>query len=198
MARITIRPLRLTDTDDIHELMHMPNVLWDMSLLPSTPQEEWRRTVEQWLHDEHVHIFIADIQNKVVGLVHVQVGRGRSKHVGTLFMAVHDKHQGQGIGKMLILTVIDLADNWLNLVRLTLNVYTDNERALHLFQNFDFEIEGRIRSESYRSGKYVDSYVMGRLRPHGQYGYAEAVTQMPVPSTPVASSNDQNSTEPTE
>jgi putative acetyltransferase len=198
MARITIRPLRLTDTDDIYELMHMPNVLWGMSLLPSTTQEEWRQTVEQWLHDEHIHIFVADIQGKVVGLVHVRVERGRSKHVGTLFMAVHDKNQGQGIGKMLMLTVIDLADNWLNLVRLTLDVYTDNERALHLFQNFDFEIEGRKRATSYRSGKYVDSYVMARLRPQGQQGYAEAVTQMPVTSTPVASANELNTTEQTE
>ncbi len=198
MARITIRPLRIADADDIHELMHMPNVLWGTSLLPSTTQEEWRQTIERWIQNEHIHVFIADIQNKVVGLVHVQVGLGRSKHVGTVFMAVHDKHQGQGIGKMLILTVIDLADNWLNLMRLTLDVYTDNERALHLFKNFDFEIEGRIRSESYRSGKYVDSYVMGRLRPQEQYGYVEAVTQLPVPSTTVSSATDKNTTEPNE
>ncbi len=198
MARITIRPLRIADADDIYELMHMPNVLWGMSLLPSTTQEEWRQTIERWIQNEHVHVFIADIQNKVVGLVHVQVGLGRSKHVGTVFMTVHDKHQGQGIGKMLVLTVIDLADNWLNLVRLTLNVYTDNERALHLFKNFDFEIEGRMRSESYRSGKYVDSYVMGRLRPQEQHGYAEAVTQLPVPSTTVSSATDKNTTEPKE
>ncbi len=174
MTRITIRPLRLTDADDIHELMHMPNVLWSMSLLPSTTQEEWRLTIEQWIRNEHVH-----------------VGQGRSKHVGNLFMAVHDKHQGQGIGKMLMLTVIDLADNWLNLVRLKLDVYTDNERALHLYKNFDFEIEGRLRAESYRNGKYIDSYVMGRLRPHVQSSYSEVATQIPAtpPTAPLASSS---------
>ena len=183
MTRITIRPLRLTDADDIHELMHMPNVLWGTTRLPSTTAEEWRMSIEQWIHDERTHVFVADIQNKVVGNVRVRIGQGRSKHVGDLAMAVHDKHQGQGIGKMLMLTAIDLADNWLNLFRLTLEVYVDNERAMRLYKNFDFEIEGRIRANSYRNGKYIDSYVMGRLRPQGQNGYAESVTQLPVASS---------------
>ncbi len=183
MTRITIRPLRLTDADDIHELMHMPNVLWGTSRLPSTTAEEWRLTIEQWIHDERTHVFVADIQNKVVGNVRVRIGEGRAKHVGNLAMAVHDKHQGQGIGKMLMLTAIDLADNWLNLFRLSLEVYVDNERAMRLYKNFDFEIEGRIRANSYRNGKYIDSYLMGRLRPQGQNGYAESVTQLPVASS---------------
>ena len=195
MTRITIRPLRLTDADDIHELMHMPNVLWGTSRLPSTTAEEWRLISEQWIHDERMHVFVADIQNKVVGMVRVRVGQGRMKHVGDLAMAVHDKHQGQGIGKMLMLTAIDLADNWLNLVRLSLEVYIDNERAMRLYKNFDFEIEGHIRASSYRNGKYIDSYLMGRLRPQGQNGYAETVTQLPVPSSTVASKNTSETKE---
>jgi putative acetyltransferase len=197
MTRITIRPLRLTDADDIHELMHMPNVLWGTSRLPSTTAEEWRLISEQWIHDERMHVFVADIQNKVVGMVRVRVGQGRMKHVGDLSMAVHDKHQGQGIGKMLVLTAIDLADNWLNLVRLSLEVYVDNERAMRLYKNFDFEIEGRIRASSYRNGKYIDSYLMGRLRPQGQNGYAEIVTQLPVSSS-TASTTPNNTSETSE
>ena len=188
MTRITIRPLRLTDAEDIHELMHMPNVLWGSSRLPSTTAEEWRQTIEQWIHDERMHVFVADIQDKAVAMVRVRVGEGRTRHIGELAMAVHDKYQGQGIGKMLMLTVIDLVDNWLNLMRLSLDVYTDNERALRLYKTFDFEIEGRIRSGSYRNGKYIDSYLMGRLRPQGQPGYAENVMQLPVTSSSSSSS----------
>jgi putative acetyltransferase len=176
-TRITIRPLRLDDASDIYEIMHMPNVLWGTSLLPSTSVDAWRKTVESWAYDERMHVFVSEVQGKVAGIISVHVGTGRESHVGDIAMAVHDKYQGQGIGKMLLLTVIDLADNWLNLVRLELDVYIDNEPAIHVYQHFDFEIEGRKRLDAFRGGRYIDSYIMARLRHSGdeqRAGAAEA------------------------
>jgi putative acetyltransferase len=60
---------------------------------------------------------------------------------------------------------VDLADNWLNLRRLELEVYTDNEAAIRLYERFGFEREGTLRQYAYRNGRYVDSYLMARLRP---------------------------------
>jgi L-phenylalanine/L-methionine N-acetyltransferase len=163
--RIIIRPLRMSDADDIHEIMHMPMVLWGTLNLPSKTLDGWHATIKDWAADEHTHVFVADVNGKVVGAISLWVGKGRESHLGRITMAVHDAYRGQGIGKMLMLTVIDLADNWLNLVRLELEVFTDNERAVRLYQHFDFEIEGTKRCDAFRGGNYIDSYVMGRLRP---------------------------------
>jgi putative acetyltransferase len=47
---------------------------------------------------------------------------------------------------------IELADRWLNLRRLELVAYTDNERALGLYKKFGFEVEGLLRRHSFRDG----------------------------------------------
>ena len=179
-TRITIRPLRLSDTDDVYEIMHMPSVLWSTSLLPSTTIDSWRKTVENWVSDEHVHAFVAEIDGKVVGTINLKAGKAGESHIGELILAVHELYQGQSIGKMLMITVIDLADNWLNLLRLELIVYIDNERAINLFKRFDFEIEGRKRCAAFRGGSYIDSYLMGRLHPQNTQTYAGTLTQAPV------------------
>jgi putative acetyltransferase len=61
-------------------------------------------------------------------------------------------------------TVVDLADQWLNLSRLELEVYTDNDAAIHLYERFGFEIEGTHRLHSYGDGRWSDSYFMARVR----------------------------------
>ena len=167
-TRITIRPLRLSDASDIYEIMQMPDVLWGASLLPSTTLDRWVEIIKGWVGDERMHVFVAEAQGKVAGIINLHVGSGRERHVGDIDMAVHDKFQGQGIGKMLLITVIDLADNWLNLVRLELDVYTDNERAIHVYKQFDFDIEGRKRLDAFRGGSYIDSYMMARLSPRAR------------------------------
>ena len=79
-------------------------------------------------------------------------------------MAVHDDFQGRGIGTALVEAAVDLADNWLNLKRLGLSVFTDNAPAIHLYKNFGFEVEGTLRAHVLREGEYVDTYAMARIR----------------------------------
>ncbi len=81
-----------------------------------------------------------------------------------LGMAVHDDFQGQGIGSALVTSALDLADNWLGLLRIELQVFVDNAAAVHLYKKFGFEIEGTLRDFALRGGAYVDAYAMARLR----------------------------------
>jgi putative acetyltransferase len=50
-------------------------------------------------------------------------------------------------------------------LRIELNVFVDNTRAIRLYERFDFAIEGRMRGYAMRHGQYVDCYAMARLRP---------------------------------
>ncbi|MFN3315139.1 MAG: GNAT family N-acetyltransferase, partial [Hyphomonas sp.] len=89
---------------------------------------------------------------------------GRMAHVGEVLLFVHDNYTGQGFGRAILGALIDLADNWLGLRRLELDVNVDNAAAIRLYQRHGFDVEGTKRGDILREGELVDTHVMGRLR----------------------------------
>ena len=77
---------------------------------------------------------------------------------------VRDDWHGKGVGTAMMRAVIDLADKWLNLARIELTVFTDNESAIALYRKFGFEIEGTHRKYAFRDGDFVDAYAMARIK----------------------------------
>jgi putative acetyltransferase len=133
--------------------------------LPYPSRELWRQRLAE--PGDGTYNLVAVVEDHVVGMfgVHTFPNRPRRRHVAAIGMAVHDEWQGKGIGTALMRAGLDLADNWLNLTRLELEVYVDNEPAIHLYERFGFEHEGTLRQHAFRDGRYVDSYMMARLRP---------------------------------
>jgi putative acetyltransferase len=108
---------------------------------------------------------VACVDGEVVGsLSLIQQTNPRLRHVGHLGMAVRDDWQGKGIGTALMQAALDLADNWLNLTRMELHVFTDNESAIALYRKFGFEVEDTHRCFAFRDGEYVDACSMARVR----------------------------------
>ena len=165
---ITIRRAEPSDAEAIKEILSGPKAIAGTLQLPFPSVESWRKKIEET--PEGVYHLVACVEDEVVG--HLGLGTRpdspRRRHVGIIGMAVRDDWQGKGIGAALMEAAIDMADNWLNLLRLELDVFVDNEPALRLYKKFGFVIEGtRVRYAYYRDGQYVDTHLMARLRQPG-------------------------------
>ena len=121
--------------------------------------------VRNWLQtaSEEKTILIAQKDGLIVGNSSFTHESGRRSHVGSLAIGVHDDHAGVGIGTALMQSMMDLADNWLNLRRIELSVFVDNEPAIRLYSKFGFEREGVIRDFAFRNGQFIDAFAMARL-----------------------------------
>jgi putative acetyltransferase len=109
-------------------------------------------------------MLVAEIDDLVVGHGGLTLYTRRRSHAGSLGMSVDTEYQGRGVGTALLAAIVDLADNWYNIRRLELEVYTDNEAGIRLYQRFGFVIEGTHRSYAFREGRWADAYSMARLR----------------------------------
>jgi L-phenylalanine/L-methionine N-acetyltransferase len=132
--------------------------------LPLQSVEDVRKRFFSETREDLYHL-VACVDEEVVGHLGLETfTRPRRRHVGEIGMAVRDDWQGKGIGSALMEAALDLADNWLNLIRLELTVYSDNAAGIALYEKFGFEIEGTHHRYAFRNGGYVDAYSMARIK----------------------------------
>jgi L-phenylalanine/L-methionine N-acetyltransferase len=163
IAGLEIRSHEPRDWQEIAALMDLPNVRRGTLGLPFTSKEQWRKPIET--PPDGLTGIVAELDGRIVGHASLTQHKGRRSHVGYIVMSVHDDFGRRGIGSALMTALVHLSDNWLNLKRLELTVYVDNEAAIRLYGKFGFEVEGKYRADTFRDGQYVDSFVMARLKP---------------------------------
>ena len=159
-----VRRAEPDDYKSIYQVWAGPKAVWGTLQLPFPSAELWRKRLAE--PPEGTFNLLACVEDEIVGQLglHTFPNHPRRRHAGQIGMAVRDAWQGKGAGTTLMKAAVDLADKWLNLTRLELDVYTDNEPAIRLYKKFGFVIEGTLVNYAYRDGQFVDTYTMARLR----------------------------------
>lgn len=160
---IVIRAVEPEDFTALRDIYAQPLAMHGTLQMPFPSAETWRERVAR--QDPQRHLLVACIGGRPVGNIGLMVeANPRRRHAASIGMGVHDDYAGRGIGRALLRAALDIADNWLNLTRVELTVYTDNERAIGLYRRAGFEVEGTLRSFAFRDGVLVDALTMARFR----------------------------------
>ena len=163
----TVRHAEPNDYEAFQRIMAGPRVVRETMQLPFPSVERWRKALAEPAEGTFNLVACVDSDDsEVVGQIYLGAfpHKPRRRHAGQIGMAVRDDWQGKGAGSALMQATVDLADKWLNLSRLELEVYTDNEPAVRLYKKFGFSVEGTLRRYAFRAGRFVDAYMMARLR----------------------------------
>jgi len=160
---IRIRAMNSADWRDLYEIWSDPRVCWGTLQMPFQSEDDVRKKVEN--PPEGMYRLVAEVDGRVVGATVLHLAQApRRRHTASCGISVHPDHWNRGVGSALIAAVVDLADKWLNLKRVELDVYADNAAAIHLYEKFGFVIEGTKRAYAFREGEYVDTHIMARIK----------------------------------
>ncbi len=171
---VTIRRAVLADAAAFAHIMGDPQVLPKLMQVPYTSEALWAaRLAETLALGKPDLVLVAERPNEhgeprvvaTAGLHPVGVAL-RRRHAMMLGIAVAPEAQGQGVGQALMTALCDWADNWGQVLRIELQVYADNARAIALYQRCGFQHEGHHVGYALRDGQYVDSLSMARLHPN--------------------------------
>jgi putative acetyltransferase len=164
-----IRPINIGDGKGINELRRMPDVFENILGIPSERVKRNEDFIANMDSNQHQFVAVTKTQSGediIIGTAGLTVNANpRTRHSGSMGIMIHKDYQNKGVGTALMQAIIDIADNWLMLIRVELAVFEDNERAIHLYEKFGFEKEGLKRLAAIRKGKYENEYLMARINP---------------------------------
>lgn len=108
---------------------------------------------------------VAKLGHEVIGVCNVTADQDtKTSHIGDVFIAVSKSYWGHGVGQSLMELIIDWANHTPAIRRLELTVQARNERAVHLYRKFGFDIEGtKKRGARTKNGEFLDVYLMAKL-----------------------------------
>ena len=166
---VTIRAVEPEDYEALRDIYAQPRVCFGTLQMPLPSASTWRERLKNTSPGRHM--LVACVDGCPVGNLGLMLeSNPRRRHVGTIGMGVHDQFAGRGVGQLLMDAALDLADNWLNLHRVELTVFSDNEAAIRLYERTGFVVEGTHGDYAFRAGQMVDAIAMARFRPRSNAG----------------------------
>ncbi len=106
---------------------------------------------------------VGRVDGRLAGALMAQGGHlRRSRHVSRIEIFVDQSSRGHGLGRALMDSVVQWARHNPEVQKLALTVFADNERAIRLYEQLGFEIEGRrLREYQLSDGSWRDDLMMG-------------------------------------
>lgn len=164
---IALRRAGPADAADFARLMADAEVFASLMQMPWPTESQWRERLSAPVKDDIADLhLVAESAGRVVGSLGLHpVGRVRRRHVAMLGISVALDHQRRGVGQALMGAACAYADRWAQILRIELTVFTDNARAIALYQRHGFRIEGTHVGYALRDGRFADVHAMARLHP---------------------------------
>ncbi len=166
---LTVRDLRWDDLDAMIETYYAlyderargdPIGIHLFAERPSRSDEVgWFTSLYRRVLANDAVVAVADVGGRAVGhctIATVGLEHGsETDHVGLLGIVVAQAHRGHGVGRALMLGALERARGRFEIV--LLDVFANNHRARHLYEQLGFQIRGRLPFHAKRGGQYYDA-----------------------------------------
>lgn len=158
--------IRLAQTSDAAILCQAEQAIAAVpGRLVSHPDELLVENFAAMIRKPNTHYIVAEKNGEIVGHAFLEpMGLKAVSHIVRLTIAVHEGHQGTGVGKLLMQHLIDWAKSEPQVEKIELHVRASNLAAITLYKKLGFVEEGRLKHRVKISAtEYVDDLTMGLI-----------------------------------
>lgn len=162
--------IRKATVEDAEGILEHCKIVFSETKYLLTTQDEFQVSVEEereWIENLILNndlMFVAEIEGKIIGLLQLTKKKHqRVSHVGQFGISIQLAFCNQGIGKKMMAKMLDWVEKETSIEKIILEVFSNNERAIHLYKSFGFIEEGRKEKFiKYEDGTYTDEIIMSK------------------------------------
>ena len=165
-----IRPAVLADIKSIFDFIKIIAVketnnvisLPEEFSLTMLDQEKW---VKYYTENEYSLLLVAEADDKIVGVLDFKNNlKIRLSHSGEFGISILLEFQDKKIGSKMIEYLITWARSKPKLKKINLSVFESNKRAIHVYENLGFRIEGQQKNAvQIAEDVFIDLIQMGMV-----------------------------------
>jgi len=117
--------------------------------------------IAEYINSQNSILLVAEFNSELIGNIDL-TGSKRSKmfHTAMIGMGIKEKWRNQGLGRILIESVIEWAKENSEIELIWLDVYASNELGYNLYKNTGFKVSGIIKGFFKEGTEYKDKIQM--------------------------------------
>ncbi|MCM3743231.1 GNAT family N-acetyltransferase [Sporosarcina luteola] len=165
--KVTLRKITKDDYEsfsNVEDVMESRLLMNDGIPFPPTDADH-EKFLGEISSEKDDYMFAIELKDEVVFIgtiaVYLVNWKNGTCHVG---ISIGPDFQGKGYGTDAMKVLLDFIFNYMNVNKVKLQVFGYNQRAIGSYEKCGFQLEGTLREELFRFGKYHDILVMGLLR----------------------------------
>ena len=162
---LALRPITESDAEPLFPLIYRSSVtdtlVWDgpesLEEFKASLREREEKTLAGVLHS-------FAIINDGVPIGAMRIAPNESGSTGDIGLWIGLPFQGRGLGTEAVRQVAAIGFGRLKLHRLEARIFVGNTASRRIFEKNGFSVEGTLRHATLKRGRYVDEWILGRIR----------------------------------
>ena len=165
---VRLRPLEPEDLEHAYTWMNDPEATYFLGMrypISRVEEERWLREAASANDFAHgLRLAIETKEGRLIGNIGLHSPSPEDRRAILGIVIGEPEYWSKGYGADAIMTVLRFAFHQMNLNRVSLEAFENNERAMACYRKCGFREEGRLRQDRFKHGRYCDAIVMGILR----------------------------------
>lgn len=158
--------------EDAQKIIDFYNKVGGETIFLSFGENEFKRDLveyENFLNatkeeENSIILLIMDDVENIISIASINSSqKPRTKHVGTLGIVIQENYWGLGLGKYLMIELINWAKSNGTTKKIQLSCNEANAKAIDLYKKVGFVEEGHIMQDTFINGNYYNTTLMGLI-----------------------------------